>query len=58
MKKSLKELKLNKKTISKLNFRTIKGGLDPTQFACHGVSIDMCGNSVPIAQGGIGCHLQ
>ncbi|MDH7447399.1 hypothetical protein [Aquimarina sp. 2201CG14-23] len=57
MKKSLKKLELNKQTISNFNLRKVRGGSD-TVIGCYGgnVSVNVCGNSVPVAQGGIGCH--
>ncbi|MHA7055675.1 hypothetical protein ACWGOQ_0000535 [Aquimarina sp. M1] len=57
MKKSLKNLELKKETISNFNLNKIKGGSD-TIIGCYGgnASVNFCGNSVPVAQGGIGCH--
>ncbi|AXT51767.1 hypothetical protein D1818_13280 [Aquimarina sp. BL5] len=58
MKKSLKNLELNKQTISNLNLKNIKGGsvTGTMSFGCGGPNATnaLC-NSVPIWEGGIGC---
>ena len=63
MKKSLKNLHFNKQVISKLNSKSIKGGTNPPHTAnCFPGGLSQlggyCGNSVPVAQGGIGCHIK
>ncbi len=56
MKKSLKNLQLKKQTISKLNLNNLKGGfINPTALGCQ-PSVFTC-NTVPEAEGGIGCHI-
>ena len=62
MKKSLKSLKLKKETISVLSSSHIRGGSNLTgtgalTLGCNsnGCQTQICGNSVPIHQGGIGC---
>ncbi len=59
MKKSLKNLELKKQTISNLDLHKVKGGNGISLFNCSGVTSNgYCGNSVPVAEGGIGCHAQ
>ncbi|WP_298513517.1 hypothetical protein [uncultured Kordia sp.] len=48
MKKSLKNLALKKEVITNFDLKKVNGG-GPTALMC---------NSVPRAQGGIGCHLK
>ena len=57
MKKSLKNLELKKQTITKLEQHIVKGGNNNiTIIGCAGGNTNVCGNSVPVAEGGIGCH--
>jgi hypothetical protein len=57
-KQALKKLKLNKSKVVKLENRAVtavKGGTGFTIDCQPGTSAVTC-NSVPIAEGGIGCH--
>jgi len=68
MKKSLKNLQLKKQTISNLSLNQVRGGgvtsirnCEPTAGpSCNNPGNSQiggfCGNSVPVEQGGIGCH--
>ncbi len=51
-KRNVVALGLNKKQVSNLNTQSLKGGTSQPQ-----ATVVMC-NSVPVAQGGIGCHLK
>lgn len=69
MKKQIKKLKFRKNTVSSFTSKVIKGGIE-TESGCTGTGIlslgcgpgtmpsRVCGNSVPVNQGGIGCHAQ
>ncbi len=57
MKKQFKSLQFTKTTITNFNSEKVKGGGTITQI-CFGITklAGYCGNSVPVEQGGIGCH--
>ena len=69
MKKQVKKLQFKKNTITSFNSKAIIGGVE-TNADCTGTGIlslgcppgtmpsVICGNSVPVAQGGIGCHIK
>ncbi len=66
MKKSLKNLRLKKQTISNPVLNKVKGGDFQVSQTCNltlgcnsnGCQTNFCGNSVPVAQGGIGCVIK
>lgn len=62
MKKQIKSLQFTKKTIANFNSEKVKGGFTTISIIGCGGNISQvggyCGNSVPVAQGGIGCHIK
>lgn len=69
MKKQIKKLQFTKNTISNFSSKKIKGGVE-TNLDCTGTGVlslgcgpgtipsGFCGNSVPVEEGGIGCHIK
>ncbi len=51
-KRNLHTLQLNKKQVSNLNTQSVKGGTSQAQ------ATDITCNSVPVAEGGLGCHIK
>ncbi|PTX61054.1 hypothetical protein C8N46_105210 [Kordia periserrulae] len=51
-KRNVHTLLLNKKQVSNLNTQSVKGGTSQPQATVY-----TC-NSVPVAEGGLGCHIK